>query len=179
MKIRTVSLIFAWTMVGASFGHVQAGEPPESPPLDQAQVYFDVAKPDLNVVVPGQVAFRHWQSTVSTAAMLKLTKGPTGHAPTVAEQYGQVHMHLLEGKLRVIFDKQALLLKSGDVASWGNLRHRIQCEAKECLLSIISSPLAWQRLGPEDSAPVPLYMDPVYLRKVGAHVGTEKQGGTK
>jgi len=174
MSVRTMGLIFAWTIVVVSFGHVQAGEPPESPPLDQAQVYFDLAKPDLNVVVPGQIAFRHWQGTVSTAAMLRLAKGATGHAPTVAEQYGQVHMHLLEGKLRVIFDKQVLLLKSGDVASWGNLRHRIQCEAKECLLSVISSPLAWQRLGPEESGPVPLYMDPDYLRKVDAHLGTEK-----
>ena len=176
MKTRTVSLLLAWTtfIFGTSIVYAQSGESSDSPPMDQAQVYFDVAKPDLNVVVPGQVAFRHWQSTVSTAAMLRLTKGPTGHAPTVAEQYGQVHMHLLEGKLRVIFDRQELLLKSGDVASWGNLRHRIQCEAKECLLSIISSPLAWQRLGPEDSGPVPLYMDPDYLRKVGAHVGAEK-----
>lgn len=176
MKTRTVSLLLAWAtfIFGTSIVYAESGESSDSPPLDQAQVYFDVAKPDLNVVVPGQVAFRHWQSTVSTAAMLRLTKGPTGHAPTVAEQYGQVHMHLLEGKLRVIFDKQELLLKSGDVASWGNLRHRIQCEAKECLLSVISSPLAWQRLGPEDSGPVPLYMDPDYLRKVGAHVGKNK-----
>jgi quercetin dioxygenase-like cupin family protein len=176
MKTRTVSLLLAWAtfIFGTSIVYAQSGESSDSPPLDQAQVYFDVAKPDLNVVVPGQVAFRHWQSTVSTAAMLRLTKGATGHAPTVAEQYGQIHMHLLEGKLRVIFDKQELLLKSGDVASWGNLRHRIQCEAKECLLSVISSPLAWQRLGPEDSGPVPLYMDPDYLRKVGAHGGAEK-----
>lgn len=176
MKIRTSSLLLAWAtfIFGAPMVYAQSGESPDSPPLDQAQVYFDVAKPDLHVIVPGQVAFRHWQSTVSTAAMLKLTKGPTGHAPTVAEQYGQVHMHLLEGKLRVIFDKQALLLKSGDVASWGNLRHRIQCEAEECLLSVISSPLAWQRLGPEGSQPVPLYMDPAYLRKVGANIGIKK-----
>lgn len=177
MRIRTVNLLLAWTTLvfGTSIVvYAQSGESPDSPSLDQAQVYFDVAKPDLHVVVPGQVAFRHWQSTISTAAMLKLTKGPTGHAPTAAEQYGQVHMHLLEGKLRVIFDKQELLLKSGDVASWGNLHHRIQCEAKECLLSVISSPLAWQRLGPEDSGPVPLYMDPAYLRKVGANIGIKK-----
>jgi len=138
---------------------------PDTPPLDQAQVYFDIAKPDLDVVIPGQVAFKHWQGTVSTAAMMRLTKNANGHAPTVAEQYGQVQMHLLAGKLRVIFDKQALKMVSGDVASWGNLRHRIVCETRECLLSVIASPLVWQRLGMESSSPIPLYIDPEYFRK--------------
>jgi hypothetical protein len=138
----------------------------DAPPLDQARVYFDLAKPNLDVVVPGQVAFKHWQGTVSTAAMLQLTRNASGHAPTVAEQYGQVQMHLLTGKLRVIFDGQELRMVSGDVASWGNLRHRIVCETRECLLSVIASPLVWQRLGMEGSSPVPLYIDPEYLRKL-------------
>lgn len=142
----------------------QTGTLPDTPPLDQAQVYFDIAKPDLDVVVPGQVAFKHWQGTVSTAAMLRLSKNANGHAPTVAEQYGQVQMHLLEGRLRVIFDKQELRMHSGDVASWGNLRHRIVCETRECLLSVMASPLVWQRLGMEGSSPIPLYIDPEYLR---------------
>jgi hypothetical protein len=177
MSARTGGLLSVWVVLIliAPVGYAQSAGTLESPPLDRPEVFFDVAKPDLTVIVPGQVAFRHWQGTVSTAAALQLTKkGSASHAPTVAEQYGGVQMHLLKGKLRVIFEHQELLLKSGDVASWGDLRHRIQCEVKECLLTVISNPVAWRRLGPEDSGPVPLYMDPDYLRKVGVHVGTEK-----
>lgn len=158
----SVSMMAAFFCVTAI---AQTGGLPDTPPLDQAQIYFDIAKPDLDVVVPGQVAFRHWQGTVSTAAMLRLGKNANGHAPTVAEQYGQVQMHLLTGKLRVIFDDRELRMVSGDVASWGNLRHRIVCETRECLLSVIASPLVWQRLGMEGSSPVPLYIDPEYLHK--------------
>lgn len=154
----------AWWM--AASASLAAPSSADAPPLDQARVYFDLAKPDLDVVVPGQVAFKHWQGTVSTAAMLRLTRNASGHAPTVAERYGQVQMHLLTGKLRVIFDARELRMVSGDVASWGNLRHRIVCETRECLLSVIASPLAWQRLGMEGSSPVPLYVDPEYLRKL-------------
>lgn len=178
MSARTSGLFSVWAalVLITPVGYAQSAGAPESLPLDQPEVFFDVAKPNLAVIVPGQVAFRHWQGTVSTAAALRLTKKGSagGHAPTVAEQYGAVQMHLLGGKLRVIFDHQELLLKSGDVASWGNLRHRIQCEAKECLLTVIANPVAWRRLGPEDSGPVPLYMEPDYLRKVDARIGAKK-----
>lgn len=176
MSARIGGLMLAWiiSILSVPTGYAQAGDMPESPPLAQAKVFFDIAKPDLDVIVPGQVAFKHWQGTVSSSATLQLTKGVSGHAPTVPEQYGQVAMHLLHGQLRVIFDKKELLLKAGDVASWGNLRHRIQCEANDCLLMVMANPVAWQRLGPEGSQPVPLYMDPAYLRKVGANIGIKK-----
>ena len=139
----------------------------DAPARFGAEVFFDLGAPELHPVIPGLLEFRHWQSMVSTAVMMRFTAGAEGHVPTIAGQYGGIHLHLIEGALKVEFPDQSLTMKSGDVAAWGHLQHRIACESEECLVFIMADPGLWQELGPNDSNPVPLYIDPAYYSAQG------------
>ncbi|MCG2634723.1 MAG: hypothetical protein J4A00_07385 [Gammaproteobacteria bacterium] len=147
-----------------------AAPPASAPPRFDLEVFLDANKMELPVVVPGQLGFQHWQGMVSTAVAMHFKRDAGGHLPTQFRQYGDINLHLIEGKLDVEFadeTQQPLHMKTGDVASWGNLSHRIACRSDECRLLIFSTPVLWQELGPDGGNPVPLYVDSAYYATHG------------
>jgi len=166
--LRTVVCLML-AMVG--FTTVVAGEsaapPASAPPKFDLEVFLDLNETELRPAVPGRLETRHWQGMVSTAVAMRFIKGPDGHVPTVARQYGDLHLHLISGNLDVVFQDQTLNMKSGDVASWGNQEHRILCQSDECRLLILATPVLWQELGPAEGNPVPLYLDAGYYAAHG------------
>ena len=168
MMLRSLGCLLLMVLGSSSLLAGQSAAPANSaPPRFDMQVFLDSNKMDLPSVVPGQLDFQYWQAMVSTAVAMHFKNSGEGHVPTVARQYGDVHLHLIEGQLDVEFADQTLQMKTGDVASWGNLAHRIVCQTAACRLVLYATPVLWTELGPDDGNPVPLYVDPAYYAAHG------------